>query len=190
MHDRNCTERGEPCRLAVGWCLSALLGISAGCSSVDSDRKLQPTYDPASGKLRELSYDSDQDGRFDMKAVMDGNRMLRLEVDENQDGRPDRWEYYEPAAGGSRESPAPIRIERATHRDGRVTRTEGYQDGALAWVEEDRDADGKIDRWETYVGGALSAFALDTRGRGTPERRITWDEDGKWKSGKVEEVEK
>jgi hypothetical protein len=164
------------------WCLSACVGIGAGCQSADSQHQgLEPTYDQASGRLRELSYDSDKDGRVDMKAVMDGSRVLKVEVDENNDGRPDRWEYYEPMGL------SPTRIERSTQRDGKVTRTEGFRNGALAWVEEDRDGDGKVDRWETYVDGALSTLALDSQGRGRPDRVVTYGDGDKWKSEKVEE---
>lgn len=169
-------------RIVLMWCLGACAAVGAGCRSVDAPHQgLEPTYDRASGRLRELSYDSDRDGRFDMKAVMDGSRVLRVEVDENGDGRPDRWEYYEP--GGL----APTRIERSVRHDGRVTRTEGFQDGALAWAQDDRNDDGKVDRWETYADGALSTLAIDTQGRGRPNRLITYGDGDKWKSEKVEE---
>jgi len=186
----------EHVRAGLMFSLGAFIAIGAGCGPADSTHQgLQPTYDHTSGRLRGLSYDSDKDGRFDMKAVMDGNRLLTVEIDENRDGRPDRWEYYDstdrnPGSRGGAQSAAqlPTRIARATRHDGRITRTEGFQDGILAWVEEDRDGDGKVDRWETYVDGALSTLALDSQGRGTPERRITFGE--KWRSEKVEEVEK
>jgi hypothetical protein len=188
MHDSRRTEGTRRARVVSTWCLAAFIGISIGCRLADSSHEgLKPTYDRASGRLRELSYDSDEDGRFDMNAVMDGNRVLKVEVDENQDGRPDRWEYYDSvdrSPGAPAVNQTPVRIERATRHDGRVTRTEGFHNGTLAWVEEDRDGDGKVDRWETYVDGALSTLALDTRGRGTPDRRITYED--KWKSEKLD----
>ncbi len=162
-------------------CLGLLAGLSGGCHSSDPPRHdLKPTYDTTSGRLRELSYDSNSDGHADMKAFMDGSRVLKVEVDENLDGRPDRWEYYgppdadAPSGDAAGRFPAPIRVEFATRHDGKVTRKEGFEAGRLAWVEEDRDGDGRIDRWETYVDGALSTLALDTEGRGTPNRQITY----------------
>lgn len=45
-------------------------------------------------------------------------------------------------------------------------------------VEEDTDGNGAIDKWETYSGGALAVLALDTTGRGTPDRRLIYRPDG------------
>lgn len=45
-------------------------------------------------------------------------------------------------------------------------------------MEEDTDANGKVDKWETYADGALTLMALDTQGRGTPDRRLVYGADG------------
>ncbi len=45
-------------------------------------------------------------------------------------------------------------------------------------VEEDTDGNGKTDKWETYANGALATLALDTTGRGTPDRRLIYAADG------------
>ena len=81
---------------------------------------------------------------------MDGASIVRIEIDKDEDGAIERWEYYDankrlekvgtsrandgkvdtwayPAADG-----ATARIERSTRRDGRVTRTEFYEGGVLA----------------------------------------------------------
>ncbi len=45
-------------------------------------------------------------------------------------------------------------------------------------VEEDTDANGATDKWETYADGALKVLALDTSGKGQPDRRLLYRADG------------
>ena len=76
---------------------------------VKGTKPVKPEYD-ASGKLRKLEYDSNNDGKVDSWGYMDGTRVVRVEVDENGDGTVDRWEYHrEPASGaaGPRRSTGP-----------------------------------------------------------------------------------
>jgi hypothetical protein len=51
-------------------------------------------FDPTTGRLRLLIYDASGRGRFDTWAYMDGERVLRVETDEDGDGIIDRWTYY------------------------------------------------------------------------------------------------
>ena len=37
---------------------------------------------------------------------------------------------------------------------------------------QSNDGNGAVDKWETYAGGALAVMALDTSGRGKPDRRL------------------
>jgi hypothetical protein len=158
-----------------------LLGIlAAGCdrpASTPGSDQIQPVYDPGTGKLTRLSYDSDNDGTHDTWAFMDGARLIKLEADENQDGRVDRWEYY-PATTQDGVKQPPDRIERATRFDGRVSRREFFEGGVMVKVEEDTDGNGQVDKWETYAGGTLTLLALDTRGLGKPDRRLVYTADG------------
>src|SRR6185436_692453 len=62
----------------------------AGSAPVE---KLVPTYN-AAGALTKLDADSDHDGLIDMWAYMDGARVVRVEVDENGDGKIDKGETY------------------------------------------------------------------------------------------------
>ena len=48
----------------------------------------------------------------------------------------------------------------------------------LAAAEEDADGDGRPDKWERYAEGALTSVALDTLGRGVPDRRLVYTSDG------------
>ena len=178
--------------------LCSLIGASAGalalagCTSTappgapKGSAQVRPVYD-AAGKLQKLEYDRNNDGKVDNWGYMDGSRVVRVEVDENGDGTVDRWEYHTAAAAsGTLASPAgPTgvdttveRIERARRFDGKVSRKEFFDKGALTRIEEDTDGDGRVDKWETYTDGGLSVLALDTQGRGTPDRRLVYRPDG------------
>jgi hypothetical protein len=113
---------------------------------------------------------------------MDGMRVVRVEVDEDGDGKVDRWEYHSGLAP-SGTAPASVdktteRIERATRHDGKVSRWERFDKGVLVHVEEDTDGDGLIDKWEDYTAGTLRLMAIDTQHRGKPERRLIYLADG------------
>ena len=45
-------------------------------------------------------------------------------------------------------------------------------------VEEDTNGDGKVDKWETYAGGTLATMALDSTGKGSPDRKLIYKADG------------
>jgi hypothetical protein len=45
--------------------------------------------------LKELTYDANKNGRIDTWTDMDGTRPLRARIDRNEDGKLDRWEYYD-----------------------------------------------------------------------------------------------
>ena len=70
------------------------------------------------------------------------------------------------------------RVDVSTRRDGKVDRTEYYENDALVRAEEDSDEDGKADKWETYEAGRLASVAFDTLHRGTPDRRLIYGVDG------------
>ncbi len=127
---------------------------------------------------------------------MDGARVVRIEIDKDEDGKIDRWEYYGPdqkieKIGFSRQNDgiedawsfsgpdgSISRIEMSTKRDGKMNRVEHYQQGKLVSAEEDDDGDGKMDKWETYDGDHLVTIAFDTQHRGTPDRRLTYGPGG------------
>lgn len=127
--------------------------------------------------MTQIAYDADANGKPDTWAYMDGARVVRLEADENDDGRIDRWEFYPPGGSAGVRQP-PERIERATRNDGKVARWEFFEQGVMVRVEEDTTGDGRVDKWETYRDGALTVLALDTTGRGKPDRRLLYGADG------------
>lgn len=178
-------------------CVLCIALISTNCSPSSTEKKnIEPVYDPNTGRLKELRYDSNGNGKVDTVSYMDGSRVLKIEIDRDEDGKTDRWEYYgadqklekvgfsrsndgkEDAWSYAGPDGAITRIEISTHRDGKISRTEFYENDVPVRSEEDTDGDGKIDKWETFDAGRLTSVAFDTSHRGTPDRRLIYAADG------------
>ena len=185
--------------LVVG---STLVGLSVwAASDTRADAVIKPTYDKATGKLTELAFDSNHDGRPDTWTEMDGTRPLRARIDRNGDGKIDRWEEYDeagnvtrvgisrrdngrPDAWISRTTDTAIRrmeisstgdehtIDRWEYYDSSTPGPDGA--GVLVRVEEDTVGDGHPHRWETYRDGVLESVAFDEDGDGKPDRRLVY----------------
>ena len=173
-----------------------LLGVTLLTAACESDpqasRQIQPVYDKSTGKLQLLKYDSNKNGVVDTWSYMDGARVVRIEIDKDEDGKIDRWEHYGrdqkiEKVGFSRSNDgkedawfyygpdgAVDHIDVSTRRDGKVNRTEHYKNNVLVTAEEDSDGDGQIDKWETYDGDRLASVAFDTQHRGKPDRRLIY----------------
>lgn len=189
-------------RLAFFLCLAAL---PTGCSDPDKERLKQTTkatYDASTGKLKELTYDANKNGTIDTWTEMDGTRPLRARIDRNEDGKLDRWEYYDEKGqlakvGFSRADDGKpdawafsgpdgkvVRVEVSSVRDeNKIDRWERYDPatagadgmGALLAAEEDVNKDGKPDKWETYERGVLKTAAFDETFDGQPDRKFTYE---------------
>lgn len=176
--------------------LAACLAI-AGCTQAGR-RLTRASYDPNTSKLILLSADQNGDGVLDQWTYLDGNRPLRGEGDTDGDGRIDRWEYFDASAqltqiGTSSANDGiedtwtwvvPVngeaRIDRSQRRDRQIDRREFYRGDILVRVEEDMNADGLIDKWERLDSGRLVEVAFDTTlSRGRPDRRMTYDAEGR-----------
>jgi hypothetical protein len=176
--------------------IAATLMLQLGCSGQGGPKQIEPEYDKDTGKLTLLKYDSNKDGIVDTTSFMDGARVLWIEIDKDQDGKVERWEYYsadqklekvgfsrgndgkEDAWSYADAAGAITRIEISTKRDGKVSRTEHYVKDAPERAEEDTDGDGSIDKWETFDSGRLVAVAFDSNHRGSPDRRLVYRADG------------
>jgi hypothetical protein len=183
------------------------VSVLAGCSLPDRPAREQASvkYDPVSGRLRELAFDTTQNGRNDSIGFMDGTQIQRIEVDEDEDGKVDRWEFYDAnrrleRAGFSRQRNGVLdgiafygkggeveRVEVSTRGDGVFNRIEFYRFESLARVEEDTNGDGRTDKWETYTVGRrgtpdqsppIATASFDDSFRGTPSRRLVYRPDG------------
>ncbi len=179
--------------------VSVAVGLSIACgggSAPPAGGTVSPVYDENTGRLQQLKYDRNKDGVIDSVSFMDGNRVLRVEIDKDQDGRVERWEYYGdgqrlekvgisrandgrpdawsyPAADGQT-----TRVEVSAARTGAIDRVEHYTGDVLVRVEADTNGDGRMDRWETFADGRLASLAFDSAFRGTPDRRLTYGRDG------------
>jgi antitoxin component YwqK of YwqJK toxin-antitoxin module len=175
--------------------LCALGAICVGCSSSSRSNNagITPTYDKTSGRLTELAYDSNHNGKVDTWTEMNGSHPLRSRIDRNEDGRIDRWEYYDDRGqltkvGFSRRDDGkadawgfvgpdgkPQRIEISSIGDEKkIDRWEHYENDELTSAEEDTNRDGKIDKWEAYEAGALKTVSFDENGDGKADRRLTY----------------
>src|SRR5262245_57212101 len=72
-----------------------------------------------------------------------------------------------------RQRQSPSIVHRVAKHDGEISRR-GYFNNAVLTAVEDTNGDGKIDKWETCSGGTLAIMAIDTKGRGTPDRRLIY----------------
>jgi hypothetical protein len=181
-------------RLATG--LAALIA-AASCSNPPPDpAKLttKPTYDKTTGKLTQLTYDRNKNGVIDTWTDMDGARPLRSRIDQDENGTPDRWEYYDDqgkllkvgfsrsnsgkpdAWGFSGPDGQMARVEiSSTGDDQKIDRREFFTGGVLVRVELDTNEDGRVDKWETYDAGALESAEFDEDGDGRRDRRLTYN---------------
>lgn len=192
---------------AVG--MTAVVGFASvltGCAP-DPPSGAVPSvkYDPVTGRLKELAFDTTHNGRHDSVGFMDGTRIQRIEVDEDEDGKIDRWEFYDTnrrleRVGFSRQRSGVLdamafygeageveRLEISTRGDGLFNRIEFYEFGSLARVEEDTNGDRRPDKWETYAvdprgtpgqTGPILTASFDDVFRGKPTRRLVYHPDG------------
>jgi hypothetical protein len=183
---------------------AAAAACAIACSDPDKQRlkdTTKATYDQSTGRLKELTYDANKNGRIDTWTDMDGTRPIRARIDRNEDGKLDRWEYYDEKGqllkvGFSRSDDGTpdawafsgadgkvVRVEISSSKDEKkIDRWERYEPksaapngmGALLEAEEDTNGDSKPDKWETYEGGAMKTAAFDENHDGKPDRRLTY----------------
>jgi hypothetical protein len=120
-HRLRHSSRLERIVLIVGYLLATASGVVAwhvagpyGLRTAH-DPRVQRGYDPSTGRVTMVAFDADGDLRIDRWCLMDGERLLRMDADDDADGVPDRRSYYGP---GERL----LRTEYLDH--GRVVRTE------------------------------------------------------------------
>lgn len=179
----------------------AFLAILTGCSDPEKERIKAtsiPTYDEKTGKLTRLTADLDKNGRIDAYTYMDGTKVLRSEIDADEDGKIEKWEYHGDdgkviKVAISREKngkadtwmyPGPdgtlARAEISSEQDeSKIDRWEWYEAGQLVRAEEDASGDSVVDKWETHRGGALATVMLDEDYDGNPDRRLTYGDGGR-----------
>jgi hypothetical protein len=184
----------------------AVVAMTTACSPATPAHKTTATYDQKTGKLRTLSVDANGNGTIDTVSYMDGAQIVRIEVDQNEDGKVDRWDFYGAGrqlekVGSSRQNDgvmdtvsfydahgAVTRTEASTHRDGRFDHIEYFSGGRLIRSADDTDGDGRPDKWDEYAvtpgeaGSApqyvVVATSIDDVGQGRPSRRFVYARGG------------
>jgi hypothetical protein len=178
----------------VGFVIFCAIGCCACGQTPQTDADVKAQYDQNTGKLSQLTVNAAKDGKPNITSHMDGSKFVRIEIDTDENGTIDRWEYYGPdqkleKVGISRSNDGvvdswlyegpdglPSKVEVSTRRDGRANRTEFYAKGELTRAEEDTDADGRVDKWETYAAGSLATVAFDMAKSGKPTVTIDYRE--------------
>lgn len=121
------------------------------------------------GTLRQMNVDSNSDRKADVFAYYSGRSSPdRLEIDENHDGKIDRWEEYNAEGRMTRFSTSAkgVMPERFVVLDPTT--------GVTQQVETDADHDGRRERLEVFVGGRLTKAEIDTNGDGKRDRIQDW----------------
>lgn len=78
-----------------------MAALAAACSQPTADQArvkatTQASYDLTTGKLSEITYDKNKNGRIDTWTKMNGSIPVSSRMDTNEDGKLDRWETYGP----------------------------------------------------------------------------------------------
>jgi hypothetical protein len=171
----------------------ALVSVSLiSCTRSMDGSSVEAAYDIHTGKLTDLRVNAGRDGKPNIHSFMEGSSFVRIEIDADEDGKVDRWEYYGrdqklAKVGLSRRNDGKpdtwmyeggdgkvSKVEVSTRHDGHVNRTEYYANGVLSRAEQDTDGDGTIDRWETYAEGVLATVGFDTSHSGKPTTTIDY----------------
>jgi hypothetical protein len=153
--------------------IAAALG-GAACSDrgkPPGDATTKPTYDKTTGKLTQLTYDANKNGKIDTWTDMDGARPIQSRMDTDEDGTIDRWEYYDEKGalvkvGYSRRKNGKPDAWAFSGPEGKVLRVE---------TEDDTNEDGRPDKWETYVNDVVQTASMDENGDGRADRRLTYE---------------
>jgi len=167
--------------------------------------KTTASYDLKTGKLTEITYDQNKNGKIDTWTKMNGSLPLSSRLDTNEDGKLDRWETYGPdgklthvdferagsvftgqpnasafiAPDGSIERVEYFELSATGQRD--VMLREFYTPAkVLLRTEEDSDGDGLMDLFQTFTDGVLRTSEFDEKKPldGKPDRRMTYSAEG------------
>lgn len=183
-------------RSARQWCAVCGVGLLtatvASCSNPERDRvkaTTQANYDRATGKLAEITYDRNKNGKIDTWTKMNGSLPISSDIDTDEDGKIDRWEIYGPDGKLVRvmwERPKPPTAANRTMTGRPDAVAIVGADGLVARIEysefsELPEMNGRetIVRREFYSGGHLVRAEEDTLGKGIMDRFEAYDPQGR-----------
>lgn len=130
--------------------------------------------------------DKNRNGRAETFTYWDGFDVVRIEIDQDEDGKVDRWQHYDDYS-------KLVRIG-SSSRDDAIEDTWAYPDdnGVNVRVEHDTDRDGRIDKREIFTPrpespkqGTLSIVELEFDAAGNPGRRMHYRTDGTFERSEV-----
>jgi hypothetical protein len=163
------------------------LAASAACSDPQAARvksTTQASYDLTTGKLAEITYDQNKNGRIDTWTKMNGSVPVSSQLDTNEDGKIDRWETYGPDGKLVKvdweRAPVPGPANPVVAFTGTPNATAYIgADGAVEWIEyyETSGVTGQRDitRREFYTAAkVLTRAEEDTDGDGVIDRFETY----------------
>ena len=137
--------------------------------------RVRRVYNQQTGELETLIYDVDGDLRLDNWAYGEDGRRVRREIDDDEDGRIDRWQFFD---ASDAEDAVPSREGFSSVGDGVMDAWRYFEDdGDVERIEFlDRSTD-RVAKTEFYRGGALMRTETDTDGDGEVDDRVVFFED-------------
>lgn len=182
-------QRSAPQRSSIGDELAALeraLGNGSAAATPEPQAQAAPVT-TARAETRE-GVDRNRDGRPDLWAVREGDRVLREELDDNHDGVADRILFYD-------DEHRVKRAEEDLDGDGRMETISHYSAGEVARRRADSDGDGQSDSWSFYESGNLVRHEVDRDADGFRDLillyesgELTREEDDRNRDGKPDLV--
>jgi hypothetical protein len=135
--------------VAVGAGLAALGHSGRYGRTYPDDPRVHREFDPVTGQLIQLIYDASGNHKADTWSYFANGKVVRTEVDEDEDGKIDTWYYYN----------ANEEVEKtgfSTQKDG-VVDAWRYEtpDGALTRIEYSSARDGVVTRRDFYEHNAV-----------------------------------
>ena len=136
---------------------------------------LRRVYNQQTGEIEALNYDADGDLRLDTWTYWEDGHRVRSEIDDNEDGRIDRWHFFD---ASDAEDAVPSREGFSSAGDGVMDawRYPG-EEGDVERIEFLDRSNARVVKTEFYSGGALMRTEADTDGDGDIDDRIVFFED-------------
>lgn len=147
-----------------------LVGVIAVAGCAPDLSAPHPAYDPGTRRLVRLDVDQNRDGRVDARTYLDGNRPLRAELDLSGSGMVDRWEYFD-ATGQL------FLVGTSSAGDGvEDTWTHAASPDGERRVDLAGARDRRIDRREHYRDEELTRAEEDVNGDGLTDKWETYQD--------------
>ena len=174
--------------------------LAFGCSDSERARAeagVRPRYDKTTGKLTELTLDcqpqrpcrhvdrhgrrpsapdlasiANEDGKVDRWEYYDSQagKLIKVGFSRKDDGKPDAWAFAGPDGRDRAGSRSRRRVTRRRSIAGSITITTGAHP---RW-KRIPTAMAAADKWETYRAGVLTTASSTRTGDGRPDRRLTY----------------